>query len=412
MEKLACMFPGQGSQYVGMGQNFYSYSTYNKTLEKAIAFLGEDFGSVLCNGPLESLSETRYTQPLVYAVSCGIFYTLMERYSLKPVMMAGHSLGEITALTCAGAIKFEDGLKIVKKRGELMTVGPIGGMAAIMGLSEEEVTQICSQSTTEGETIVPANINSSRQIVVSGTAKALSQVRLLTEAKRGRFIPLKVSAPFHSPFMKPVADSFKEELLKYTFRKPEIPVISNVDAQFYVSPAEIPERLTQQLVNPVLWKQTMDLLDREQIDCCLEIGPKNVLKGLLSGEKKKIHTFAADEQEDFRQLDLHILNYQRTLELCIKHSITIKNNNPDPDVYERDVRIPLKNMISRYYGLLDGKLVPDEELISQGIHMAMKIFEAKQTPDHEQELRLKEILNSIRDKTLLEKFRDIEVAHE
>jgi [acyl-carrier-protein] S-malonyltransferase len=399
MKKTAVLFPGQGSQYVSMGTRFSDQSIFRGTMDLAFEILGGQFKTAWETGPIEVLSRTQFTQPIVYAVSYAYYMLITESYRITPALLAGHSLGELTALTCAGAISFEDGLALVKKRGELMAIGSPGGMAAVIGLDLSLVMKICESATKGDEFAAPANINSSTQIVISGTPASLESVKSEVGEQGGKYMPLNVSAAFHSRFMEKPAVEFNKELKKYRFRELRIPVLSNLDARYYESPNDIPARLTAQLTSPVQWKEIMDRIEEEEIQLCLESGPKNVLKKLLEKEKPAMQILAIDEEKDFNQLEGICFNYHETLALCIKHAITLRNNLPFSPQYENDFRLQFKKLAVDFYNLKDNQ--PASETVVYGIGLLNKAFEIKGTPDEERAMRLNEIARSITDESLL-----------
>lgn len=285
MTALAIIFPGQGSQNVGMLKELGAcFPIVKETFFEAREALGYDTWGLAQEGPEAQLNQTEFTQPLLLTASVAIWRLLQQNLSLKPLVMAGHSLGEYTALVCANAIAFQDAVKLVQLRGKLMqTACPqgIGAMAAIVGLSDEVVESLCQQISTPVDKVVVANFNSIGQTVVAGHVKAveaLIQAAKAQHAKLAKMIP--VSVPAHSFLMLSAADQLAEALKNIEIREPEIPVIQNVNAQISHDPTEIRQLLQDQLYLPVLWTKTQEAIAQMGIRLILELGPGKVLTGL------------------------------------------------------------------------------------------------------------------------------------
>ncbi|HPD31503.1 MAG TPA: ACP S-malonyltransferase [Phycisphaerae bacterium] len=286
MAKTAVLFTGQGAQSVGMGRDIAQASPAAAAVfERANQVLGYDLRALCFEGPAERLEQTDLQQPAIFTTSAAIWQALQERAVLtEPVAaMAGLSLGEYTALFAAGAVAFEDALRLVKRRGELMqeaaTAVP-SGMVSAMGLDPDQVEAICRQASDAG-VIQPANFNSPGQIVLSGAKAACEKAALLIEQAGGRAVPLKVAGAFHSPLMKPAADGLAEMLAVTPFETPRVPVIANVNCQPHGDPDTIRRRLTEQLTQPVRWQESMQKLLAEGVQQFIEIGPGRVLTGLM-----------------------------------------------------------------------------------------------------------------------------------
>ncbi len=279
----AYLFPGQGSQFVGMGKDHYeSDETFAKFADQANDILGFDLKSILFEGPEEKLKQTEYTQPAIFLHSIALYNTL----DANPDMVAGHSLGEFTALVACEAVTFEDALKIVRRRGELMqeagNINP-GTMAAIIGMEDEAVEEVCRQASDEtGEEVIAANYNCPGQLVISGDVNAVPKaVELANEngARLAKMLP--VSGAFHSSLMKPAYDGLKEQLENLRINKPVCPIYSNFTAKPTTDVEEIRDNLLKQLLNPVRWTQTLENMYNDGADAFVEVGPGKVLQGLV-----------------------------------------------------------------------------------------------------------------------------------
>lgn len=279
----ALLFPGQGSQKVGMGLTLYeSDNLFKSLLDQADDLLSYSLSQIMFEGPMERLTETRYTQPAIFVHSVALFKTL----DIQPDFTAGHSLGEFSALTAAGVIDFESALSLVSLRGELMQEAGVlqpGAMAALIGLEDQVVDQICSDATEKtGKPVVAANYNCPGQLVISGDSDAvIAAVELAKEngCRMAKMLP--VSGAFHSPLMKSAYERLREALNKVEFNTPRCPVYSNYTAVADTNPDNLKDNLLQQLVNPVKWTQIIRNMAERGVTEFIEIGPGNVLQGLV-----------------------------------------------------------------------------------------------------------------------------------
>ena len=278
-----CVFPGQGSQSVGMLAGLAENAAVKSTFDIARQVLGMDLWKITQEGPEEQLNQTDITQPAMLAAGVAVYRAWIAAGGAEPALMAGHSLGEYTALVCAGALSFEDGLRAVRERGLQMqaAVPPgQGAMAAILGLDDAQVQRVC-EAGAQGEIVAPANYNTPGQVVIAGAANAVDRVVELAKAagaKRAK--QLSVSVPSHCALMKPAAEKFAQTLCAISFVSPIIPVIHNVDAQSYSDVEQIREALAKQLYQPVRWTETILSLQARGIRKLVECGPGKVLVGL------------------------------------------------------------------------------------------------------------------------------------
>ncbi|RKY80992.1 [acyl-carrier-protein] S-malonyltransferase [candidate division KSB1 bacterium] len=282
--KLALIFPGQASQYVGMGKDLCErYPLANEFYDKASDVLEFDLKQISFQGPEEELKQTRITQPAIFVHSVIVAHLLAER-GVRPAIVAGHSLGEYSALVGAQAISFEDGLQLVKLRGELMQQAGNrnpGTMAAILGLKTEQVTAICREAEDAG-VVVPANFNSPEQVVISGSITGVHKAMELAKTKGAkRVVELVVSGAFHSPLMIPARDQLGQALAKIKIQKPSCPVVPNVTAEPTEDVEVIRRCLVEQLTSPVQWVDSMRTVINFGVEKFLEVGPGKVLCGLL-----------------------------------------------------------------------------------------------------------------------------------
>ncbi|MDP2689678.1 MAG: ACP S-malonyltransferase [Deltaproteobacteria bacterium] len=303
MKKTAFVFPGQGSQYVGMGRSFFDgYAVARATFEEAGDAIGIDMAKLCFEGPSEALDRTENTQPALLTASMAAFRALNEEVDITPSFMAGHSLGEYTALVAAGSLDFRDAVKLVKLRGRFMqesVPAGTGKMCAILGLDIEAVEVICDSASIDAAVVVPANINSPAQIVISGHAVAVDiAAGLAKERGAKRVVELQVSAPSHSPLMIKAAERLASELAGTAFATPKVPVLTNVEAQAAGHDESIREILIRQLTSPVQWVGIIQKMRKEGVECIIEIGPNKVLSGLNKRIEKDIESVSLDTAPD------------------------------------------------------------------------------------------------------------------
>ena len=309
MSETAFIFPGQGSQYVGMGKELTeNFKVARETFEEADEALGFNLSGLCFNGPEEELKLTSNTQPAILTTSIACLRVLSSETGIDPAVLAGHSLGEYSSLTAAQAIAFPDAVRTVRLRGTFMqeAVPPgEGAMAAILGLEAPAVEELCVQAA-QGEVVAPANFNSPWQIVISGHAQAVARaVELALERGANKAVMLAVSAPFHCSLMKPAAEKLHDALQDIPVYDIGIPVISNADAEAYPSKEEIKNILVKQVDHPVRWEASMRELVKRGIKTVIEIGPGKVLTGLMRRITKDVKTINLGNAEDLKALSQH-----------------------------------------------------------------------------------------------------------
>ena len=323
--KIALLFPGQGAQYAGMGKDFFENEKSISVFEQAKEILGYDLKKVILEGTDEELRQTRITQPAIFIVSVLCYNTFISKLpdSMKTTIShtAGHSLGEYSALYASGVFDFSTGLKLVKKRAEFIqsvSEKNKGAMAAVIGLTQEQVQQVCKEVTAQGILVEPVNYNSNEQTVISGTVAGVEKAVELAKQIAGtnklfKTVVLNVSGAFHSSLMKEAADNMGKELSGTVLSDAKIPVISNYDGTGTVNAGEIKSKLEKQINHAVLWVQAINNLAGLGVDTVVELGPGKVLSGLVKRINRNISIYNIEDT----------ITLNKTLEGLIKQESTL-----------------------------------------------------------------------------------------
>ncbi|WP_020423891.1 MULTISPECIES: ACP S-malonyltransferase [Cupriavidus] len=283
--KFSFVFPGQGSQAVGMLNAFADNAVVRATLEEASAALGQDLGRLIAEGPAEELNLTTNTQPVMLTAAVAIYRAWIDAGGAAPALVAGHSLGEYSALVAAGVIPFAEAVPLVRFRAQAMQEAvPVGegGMAAILGLSDDDVRAACAEASAAGVGVVEAvNFNAPSQVVIAGNKAAVEKACELAKARGAkRALPLPVSAPFHSSLLKPASDRLRERMAGMAFGAPAIPLVNNVDVAIVSDPQAIKDALVRQAAAPVRWVECVQKMAAEGVTHVIECGPGKVLAGM------------------------------------------------------------------------------------------------------------------------------------
>lgn len=406
MNKVAILFPGQGVQYVGMGKRIYdNYLTARKVFEEASDTLHHDLRKICFEGSSYELAKTESTQPLILTVGVAAFRVLIEHTKIEPEFLAGHSLGEITALVCANNIKFSDAVMLVKLRGKYMqeaTPEGLGAMLAVNGIDAAVVKEECDNiNVNNNEIVVVSNYNSPYQTVISGYKHSVETVGKLLEREGAQLVRINVSAPFHSFLMKPAAERFYKKLLELSYDRLDYPVVSNITAFPYTNNNFIPDMLASQMIKPVQWTKTMKFLQQQGINIYIDIGPNDVLKNLTKKNVMNVNVFSFDtDEETILELDerakdeVAMGDYEEAgytfIERCLAIAVCTPNNCDRYENSEEQIAIyrRMKKLLGEYESDIKNSISTIVQM-KQSLDMLCTIFNIKNTPLQEQKNRLR-----------------------
>lgn len=395
MEKIAFLFPGQGSHYVGMAKNIYEQFTIAKqTFEEANDILGVDLSKLCFDGPLGELTKAENAHPAILTSSVASFRVYMQELGIVPQFCAGHSLGEYSALTCAGAIKFSDAIKIVKYRGiltdEVVRDG-VGAMTIIDRVDKSMVEDACRKISEEGSYVAVSCYNSPEQTAICGYQEAVMKVEEILLEQDCQVTPLIASAPFHSPLMQPLADKLKVELDKYFYGYFKYPVITNVSAKPLTDTDKIIENLMNHLVKPVQWEATMDYLKRKGVTLAIEMGTKNVLTNLVKANVGGIESLCFGVKDDRKNVEEILGAYPElkkhiptVVTRCLAISVATPNQNFNSEEYNEKVIKSYKRIEEIQNDLEKSGTKPTVEQMTEALDLLKVILSTKKVDIDEQ----------------------------
>ncbi len=392
MKKKVVLFPGQGAQYVGMGKKLCEeYKIARDTFEEASDILSRDMKKLCFNSDLGELTSTENAQPAILTVSVASYRVLKEISAIKPHYMAGHSLGELSALTCAGAIRYADALILVRERGRLMRSAAEeskGIMTAVGKIPRDMVQAVCDEMTAEGGQVCISNYNSPVQNVISGDKETVEKMEKLLGKMGASVRRLNVSAPFHSPFMKPAADEFQKVLEKYSYNPPQTDIVANTTADLYLGD-DIIEKLTKQIYMPVRWMESMQFLRKKEVRLAVDIGPGKVVRDLFSANIPTVKALSFDISDDKPVLTEILKNDKKIpfVSRCMGLAVAAKNRCMDQASYNLGVIEPYKKLQSMQDEIERSGREATEEERKTAIGLLQTIFDTKAVPESEQEER-------------------------
>lgn len=410
MSKIAFLFPGQGSQYVGMGQEYCKeFAVARQVFQEANDTFGFDFQKICFEGSSVELNQIENVLPAILTVSVAAFRVYMQEVGVVPHFAAGHSLGEYAALTCSGALSFSDTLKIVKLRSILAveTASKVdGAMTVINEIQPDIIVEQCRKVSRDETPVFIACYNSANQTVISGHQTAVMQVEDILMEMGAQITPILMSPPFHGPLLRPVMEKLKNELLACGYGQLQWPVVSNVTALPYESVTDIINNLVLQLVKPVQWMATLDYLTGCGVTVFLEIGPQSVLTDLIKTNGIAAKSFSFGQRNE-RQALLDCLtsremetqpkksrSYAVTLVTkCLAAAVSTKNKNWNNDEYYRNVVAPFQEIQAMQQKLQETNSLPTMRQMREALQMLRSVLRTKQVPLEIQVKKFQQILN-------------------
>lgn len=399
MEKLAFLFPGQGCQNIGMGkQLIQTYSEAKRTFDEASSALGIDMERLCINGNLSEINELENMFTAIVTVSVASFRAYMERFGLPPAILAGHSLGEYSALVCSGVINFSDALKLVHFRALLAKQASQelqSCMSVIDGIQKEKLLTLCQTLSDKELCAYVACFNHDQQFVITGHESAVMKVEDEVLQNGGQVTPIFMAPPLHSPLMTPYIGRFEAELSKLRLNHFEYPVVSNITAQIYNHPSDIPDLLVQQLISPVRWNESVDFMIKQGITSFVEMGPQAILTNLCKNKlDDRLYAFSSPTDQDKLETALALERKKRLgfLTRSLAIAVSTRNNNWNDDQYRSGVEAPYEGVVQAVNMLKENGGFPTQEHFKQALSMLQSVFNTKGIPLQEQEERFQQLM--------------------
>jgi len=392
MNKIAFLFPGVGSQYVGMSKTLYdNFKVFKETIEEAGDILKQDLASLsFSKDKKEELGRLENAQLILLTFSTAAYRVYMREIGIQPHYCMGDSLGEYSALCSAGVIQFPDALQLVQQRGSILkevSAKIDGTMMWVINLDSKIVEDLCREVSKPGREIYVSAYDSPTQSSISGYTDVLMKTAKELEQKGAIVYPLKLSGPFHSPLMKEAAERMKAVLGQYEYKNPQYPVIANRSARPYADAESVVENLSLQLISPISWQPSIEFLLQQEVRIAVEIGPKNVLKFLMAKNTDAIRVYTTDNQKDLESIDNELLikedEYLRIIGKCLGAAVSTKNRNDDAEEYEQKVIKPYRRIESFYKEFTEKGKAPGKDIVKESIELLSSILSAKKVPQQE-----------------------------
>lgn len=419
MKKIALVFPGQGAQYVGMGESFYkNYMICRQTYEEASDVSGIDIAKLCFSDSIIKLNQIEEMQLAVVTTDVAIARAYFHEYSVPPQFCLGHSVGEYAALTCSGAIKFSDTIKILQHRGKLLKDSiekSIGIMVVVENIDKDTTQKLIKENHLEDSVFI-ASYNSSRQILISGKEKETEQFQEILLDANARITPLLSSPPMHSPLLQPYVDDFKQYLEGIRFYPFQFPIISNLYGKPFNDPTKIPEILSNHLTNPVQWEKSVECCLKYGIDMTIEAGPKNLLINLFKDIAPNMNLLCYGQKKDRELINEEFSgdpNYKKDipefLGRCIGIAVSTKNNNSDSIQYEKGVTEPYRQLRKMQEMIREAGNRLTREDMSKALKIVKQILVTKQVDIEEQNNWIKRLLDETNTYYLLNEEANLSV---
>ena len=408
-QNIALIFPGSGSQYVGMGKKIHdTYDVARKTFQEADDVLGYSLSKICFEGSIIKLNKAANILTSILTVSVACFRVYMETVGISPVFLAGHSLGEYSALCCGGGISFKDSLLIVRNRAELAERAGNqgkGAMTVLKNISPDVVEKICDSISTVDTFVSISCFNSPKQVIISGCEELILIAEKEALKHGAEVVPFIGSPPYHSSLMRTIINDLNRELLKHTWGNLKYPVISNATATPYFRNEDIIDMLLLQMHSPVLWQKTMTYMKDQNIDVLIEVGPQTVLKNLISENNINLLSLSMDDNDDvislekfaknrtnsFDEYDAKIDANRKVVSMCLGIAVSTKNNNTDNAAHHNFVKA--YNSIKHIKDSIDNETPSsNDHYVQEALKMLQVIFEVRATPIDEQKFRYMQIV--------------------